>query len=470
MKDIFLNEFKGYFRNKLFFSLGVFFFFFLSIVTYFSILQNEEQLVAQKNAHEHIRAQWDDMEASNPHSAAHYGTYAFNPLSVLNSIDEGVNSVTGNVLRLEGHRQNDIAFSESSQSLVVSKFGKLKPALVLQFIIPLLLIFLSFSSYTSERSSGRLKLLLVQGLSLRKNVFAKSITIWFIGLIFLITTIIVQLIFVDSGLNEDVLSRLIYLLISFSTYYFILVSLTISLSVLFKSSTSSLSLIILIWVLWTIFLPTIASNTSEKLIPLPTRAEFKEAMLEDRSKGIDGHNPRGERRDALEKETLEKYNVENLSDLPINFSGILMQEDEEYGNMVWDKHFGSLYEKLELQKKSYQLSGVINPFAAVQSLSMAYSGTDMYHHLHFLKEAENYRRIFIKTLNDEYAFGGSKTGERGWKASNEFFRSVKDFSYSSPSFKSFYKKYLTDIIILLLWLFISFSLVFYSTKKAKIDV
>ena len=110
-----------------------------------------------------------------------------------------------------------------------------------------------------------------------------------------------------------------------------------------------------------------------------------------------------------EIQILEKYIVENLSVLKFNFSGILMQEDEEYGNMVWDKHFGSLYEKLELQKKSYQLSGVINPFAAVQSLSMAYSGTDMYHHLHFLKEAENYRRIFIKTLNDEYAFGGSKT-------------------------------------------------------------
>ena len=116
MNDIFLNEFKGYFRNKLFFFLGVFFFFFLSIVTYFSILQNEEQLIAQKNAHEYIRAQWDDMEASNPHSAAHYGTYAFKPLSVLNSIDDGVNSVTGNVLRLEAHRQHDIAFSQSSQS------------------------------------------------------------------------------------------------------------------------------------------------------------------------------------------------------------------------------------------------------------------------------------------------------------------------------------------------------------------
>ena len=40
----------------------------------------------------------DEMEASNPHSAARSGTYAFKPVSVLNSIDEGINSVTGNVL------------------------------------------------------------------------------------------------------------------------------------------------------------------------------------------------------------------------------------------------------------------------------------------------------------------------------------------------------------------------------------
>ena len=41
-----------------------------------------------------------------------------------------------------------------------------------------------------------------------------------------------------------------------------------------------------------------------------------------------------------------------------------MQEDEEYGNMVWDKHFGDLYSQLEKQKSNYQLSGFINPFAS----------------------------------------------------------------------------------------------------------
>ena len=105
---------------------------------------------------------------------------------------------------------------------------------------------------------------------------------------------------------------------------------------------------------------------------------------------------------------------------------------------------------------------------------MAYSGTDMYHHLHFLKEAENYRRIFIKTLNDEYAFGGSKTGERGWKASNEFFRSVEDFSYTSPSFKSFYKKifnrYYNSFVVVIYFIFTCFLFIKKSENRCLKEI
>ena len=468
MKEIIINEWLGYFRNKLFIYVGVFFCFFLCLVSFLGIIQNNKLNAEQELAHEHIRSQWDEMEASNPHSAAHYGTYAFKPISVLNSIDEGINSVTGNVLRLEGHRQNDIVFSEASQSLMISKFGKLKPSLIFQFIIPLLLIFFSFNTYISERNSGRLKLMLVQGASLRKVVFSKVLSIWFIGLFLLLVTLFFQLLFNSNNLNSDVFIRLLILFSSYAFYYLILINITILLSVIFKSSTAALSLTVLTWVFWTIFFPTIMGNTTEKLSPLPTRIEFKEAMSEDRSKGIDGHNPRGERRDALEEATLKKYNVDKLEDLPINFSGIVMQEDEEYGNMVWDKHFGDLYILLEKQKNNYQLSGLINPFASLQNLSMGSSGSDMFHHLDFLHKAESYRRIFIKTLNDEYAFGGSKTGERGWKATNEFFRSVKDFKYELPTFLSFYSKYLIDVIILFFWVFFTTFLLYFFTRKITI--
>ena len=75
----------------------------------------------------------------------------------------------------------------------------------------------------------------------------------------------------------------------------------------------------------------------------------------------------------------------------------------------------------------------VQSIGSIQSISMGAAGTDMFHHLDFLRQAEEYRRVFIKTLNDEYAFGGSKTGERGWKADTAFFQSVKDFVLSTTN-------------------------------------
>ena len=80
--------------------------------------------------------------------------------------------------------------------------------------------------------------------------------------------------------------------------------------------------------------------------------------------------------------------------------------------------------------------------------------------------AESYRRYFIKTLNNEYTFGGSKTGERGWKASNDFFRSIKDFSYKEANFSSILSKYFLDIFCLIFWVFVLvFTINVFSSKE-----
>ncbi len=468
MKNMLINEWRGFFRNRLFLVLVGVFTTALLLTTYLGILQNNTQILAQKEAQEHIREQWDSMDPTNPHRAAHFGSYAFKPTNLLNSLDEGVNAVTGNVLRLEGHTQNDVMFSEASQSLLISKFGKLKPSLLFQFIIPLFLIFLSFNSYIAERESGRLKLLLVQGASLKKIVFSKVFSIWIIGLMMLVLTTCIQLIFNTHDVAFDTILRLILFIFSYACYYLTLITLTVLLSLVFKNATGALSLSIVLWVMWTVFFPKIIGNTVEKISPLPTRVEFQNAMDIDRSKGIDGHNPSGDRIKELEEQTLAKYQVNSISELPVNFSGILMQADEEYGNDVWDKHFGNLYKQLQIQKRNYQLSGFFNPFASVQSLSMGTAGTDMFHHLDFLKQAENYRRFFIKKLNNEYAFGGSKTGDRSWKADTEFFQSVKDFSYSFPVFLSFVSKYILDILFLFLWSVCLLFLLKYSSEKTII--
>ena len=457
MKNVLINELKGFFRSRLFILLSVIFIFSLALSTYLGIIQNKKLKNSQKEAKEHIRKQWDEMGASNPHRAAHFGSYAFKETTILNSIDEGVNSLTGNVLRLEGHKQNDVMFSEASQSLMISKMGKLKPSLLFQFLIPLFLIFLSFNSYSKERESGRLKLILIQGISLKSLIFSKIFSIWLIGFFLLLSSVLVQFIFNSIALDFDTFLRLLMLIISYSLYYLIIINLSVAVSVFFKNSTSALSMTIVVWFMWSVFFPKIIGNSVEKIHPLPTRVEFQESMSEDRKKGIDGHNPLGEVKKELEKATLAKYKVDNLSQLPINFSGILMQADEDYGNKVWDKHFGELYSQLNKQKQKYQISGFFNPFSSIQNLSMALSGTDMYHHLDFLNQGEKYRRIFIKALNEKYT--------ETKMADANFFKSVKDFDYQFPLLISLLHKYILDFIALFFWLVTSIITLNFLTKK-----
>lgn len=468
MKQIILNEWRMLLRVRVLAYLTLFFIVGLTLVTYLGIVQNNKQQEQQQEAKEYVRNKWESIDAMNPHSAAHYGSYAFKPNNTLSSIDEGINTITGNVLRLEGHVQNEIAYSEASQSLSVSKFGKLKPALLLQYVIPLFLIFLAFTSVSSEKETGRLKLLVFQGTSLSKLIFAKALSVWFYGLLLLVVTVGIQMLLNAKGTDTGDLTRTALLLLAYAIYYYVKTLLATWFSARLKSNAASLSTMLAVWILWTIFLPKIWGNTADKFHPLPSRQEFKVAMQEDRSKGLDGHNPSDKRADAFKQKILAEYEVDKVEDLPINYDGLRMQADEEYGNDVWDKHFGNNYDILQRQKQVYQLSGIFNPFASLQSASMGFSGSDMYHHMDFLRQAENYRRDLIKTLNEKQAYGGSKTGDWSWKEGNDFFKSIKDFEYSTPAVRSISTHYGTDMLLLALWALATTLLVWLTAKKIKL--
>ena len=463
MIAIILNEWKILVRNRSIVYVSLIFILSIISLAWMSNLQSENQSKAQAAAEKHIRAQWDNLEPMNPHRAAHYGVYVFKPISILNSLDDGVSSITGNVLKLEGHVQNEIVHSEASQSITISKFGKLKPSLILQYVVPLFLIFLSFGSITNDKETGRMKLITLQGVPPEKLVLSKSISIWLYGLMLIMLSVLLQLSLGSLALDAGL--RLGLTFISYGLYYLIVVCLSTFVSVSFKNNTSAISLLLSTWIVWTIFLPKIWGNTVEKVYPLPSRQNFIAQMKEDRSKGIDGHNPRDERRSKLEKEYLLKYKVDSLSQLPINFDGIVMQADEEYGNQVWDKHFGNNYLIYQKQKKLYQLSGLLNPFSALQNLSMGFCGSDMIHHLDFLKKAEHYRRYLIKTLNDKHAHGGSKTGEWRWTVDNAFFRSIKTFDYQTMLIKDQIENYLLDILVLIVWVIFAGYLFRYKVKR-----
>jgi ABC-2 type transport system permease protein len=361
MFQIIKNEWLLLLRNGVFLGLSIAFISILLLTVLLGNNQTEKQEQTHQSAKNHVRQQWLRIDNMNPHRAAHYGSYIFKPSNLLSNLDEGVNSVTGNVLRVEGHVQNEIIHSEASQMQAVSRFGKLKPSLILQYIIPLLLIFLAFNSISNEKKSGRLKLLVLQGAKPLQIILSKTVSVWLYGLLLLTFTLVVYSILNSHSLHAEIFTRTGLFFLSYSLYYFIVSGLTVFFSARWQNATLTLTSMLGIWIIWTLFLPTILMSTAEKWHPLPSRNEFQSAMKEDRSKGIDGHNPSDARGIALKEKVLREYGVDSLSQLPINFDGMRMQADEEYGNSVWDKHFGNNRNILLKQKKKLAIRRYYKP-------------------------------------------------------------------------------------------------------------
>jgi len=464
MKHILKTEWQGFTRNKSTRAVLLLLVLTLSGTTIVGIQTMSEQNVNQQQANQKIRAQWDNMDPKNPHGAAHYGSYVVRPVNPVSAIDPGINSLVGNVLRLEAHKQNESAYSTAAQSLVMSKFGALNPALVLQIILPVLLIYLVYRSISEEREEGRLKVIVMQGVSVARVVGVKVVAYWLLAVLVLLLVQIIQWIIYSSAFSGDLLIRSLSMFIGYALYYFVICLLTACMSLRLNYATG-LTTSIAMWVMWTVFFPKVFGSIAEYQRPLPSTLEFQTAMREDRSKGIDGHNPADQRQELFRDSVLRVYNVQSIDSLPINIDGLMMQADEEYGNRVWDKHFTSLYETYQRQKEFYQYSGLINPFASLQGISMGASGSDNIHRIDFLKQAESYRRTFIKMLNDKHAYGGSKSGDWGWKADQAFYQSVPDFAYQPPRLSSFMKHYRKDHIILLIWLVVSSVLLYSISKK-----
>ncbi|MEM9681186.1 MAG: ABC transporter permease subunit [Bacteroidota bacterium] len=236
-----LNEWRLLYRSKILQALTLGFALIVLLCMLLALQQHQKQTELYTSAKDELRAQWESIDSMNPHSAAHYGTYVFKPTNILSNFDEGIISATGNVLRVEGHVQNEMVHSEASQMTSVSRFGKFKISLVLQYILPLLLIFLAFNALNSERQKGRLKLLVLQGSSPRQLILSKVLAVWSYSLALLGIVLLLYIGLYFDNLDADTLLRLGMFALSYMLYYFIIIGLSVLFVAHFKSAMLALT-------------------------------------------------------------------------------------------------------------------------------------------------------------------------------------------------------------------------------------
>ncbi len=428
-------------------------------------LKKERQL-AQAEA----RETWLNQGEKNPHSAAHYGSYAFRPKSELSFFDFGVDSYVGTNVYLEAHRQNDARFSAAQEASSLIRFGEMTVAFVLQLLVPLLIIFLCFDSISKEKEDNTFKLLLSQGVSPDQIAWGKiqgfSKALSWILIPSLLVAFLITLIGTEGTMTANLLLRFGLLLVFYALYFFFFIGTATVISAHTNSSKNALLSLLGIWIGICVILPKASANIGASLFKAPSNFEFREAIKKDEESGIDGHNPSDKRFAALKKEVLARYKVDSVEALPVNYNAIAMQEGEKYSSMVYNKHFSQLENTFQKQNAVSTYAALVNPYLAIRNISMGLSGSDYKTAMAFQKAAESYRFKMVETLNNHMR-DFSKTGEWDKKADESLFGKIPDFRFSGPSVSEILKQNAVAILALLVWLGICIKLVA-NLKKLKL--
>jgi len=428
---------------------------------YFTSVQ-QQHAEAKANA----RNIWESQDEKNPHSAAHYGTYAFKPKYPLSLIDQGVDKYSGISIFLEAHNRHEAQYMAAADQTGLARFGDLTPDFILLFILPLLIILTGYNAFTREREQGTLQLLKSQGLSAWKLALGK----W--GGIFLPILLITAGLFVLAALllgnlddfGEFNLGALLLMFFVYLVYYAIFTNLTLLVSALSPQSGIALVSLLGLWIVVCLATPKAASNLADSLHPYPTRQAFAADIEADKKSGLDGHNPWSKAAKEFERETLEKYGVDSISQLPFNFDGYRMQKGEEHEAEVYFKHYALMKEKYQQQTQVYQASALLSPFLPTRFLSMAIARTDYQTHWDFADAAEKYRLELQKALNMNFA-ENSEYGDWAYKADKSLWKNIPDFSYTPPSYAEVIQRNWSNLAVLILWLLVSFIGLKYAVGK-----
>ena len=221
------------------------------------------------------RTHWESQGEKNPHSAAHYGIYAFKPRLPLSFVDQGVDPWTGTSVWLEAHRQNEFLMRPAQDATAAQRFGTLTAAGVLQHLVPLLVILLAFGALAGERERGTLRQLLASGVGRRELTAGKALGVAAALALLVVPAALLgsAALLTGSAATGSILTRGSVLALVYLTYFGAFVGLSLAVSAWAPSARTALVALLGIWVVNGLVAPRAAVDLSSWLHPSKVRQD-----------------------------------------------------------------------------------------------------------------------------------------------------------------------------------------------------
>jgi ABC-2 type transport system permease protein len=353
----------------------------------------EERSRYQQQVNEEFTAQPD----RHPHRMVHYGQFVFRTTTPWASFDPGIDSFTGHTLFLEGHRQNTANFADVRQSSLLMRFGSLSPAFVLQVLAPLLLIFIGHGMVARERESGTLRILLAQGVKARQLIWGKFFALGLVACCMAVPAI-AGIVFIAAQGTQTLIPALV-LTGAYLVWLLVCAAMIVLVSSVCRRMRDALFALLVVWTVALILVPRFIPRIAADNHPLLSRIETDIAIHRDVLAIGDSHNPDDPYFARFKQQILDKYGVDKVEDLPVNYKGLVGVEGERLTSELFNDYTERAAKQQFEQNHWVDMFGLIDPVIALRRVSMAIAGTDLQAYLRFAEKAEAYRYRLVQQLN-----------------------------------------------------------------------
>lgn len=327
------------------------------------------------------------------------GTKLTKPPQVLSTIITGIQDAVGRNATVNIAYDPTLIDSKYDSNPVFAIFGPLDLTLIVKIVLSLFAILFTFDAIVGEKERGTLKLSLANRVPRDQLILGKAIGSFISLLVPLVIPFLIGLImlnlFPDISLSGGDWARIGLIFLFFLLYLSVFFTLGLFVSSRTNRSSSSLFILLFIWVTFIFVIPKAAVITSGHLNPVPSVHEVnaqKDAFLQE----IQASGPK------LFQEWREKNPQEDTPEYQEKFRNFLTEMQQDLTAQI-DAKNAQIIEDFQAKRRGQQMLALnlsrVSPASALTFGALSLGKTGIHEHERFLNSIKAYKPVFTKWVN-----------------------------------------------------------------------
>ena len=427
------------------------------INNYRSELKEYESAVALNQKNLETQPSWGAL--------AGLGTKITKPPQVLSTIITGIQDAVGRSSTVNIAYDPKLIDSKYNSNPVFAIFGPLDLTLIVKIVLSLFAILFTFDAIVGEKERGTLKLALSNRVPRDQLILGKAIGSFISLLVPLVIPFLMGLImlnvFPDISLVGEDWARIGLIFLFFLIYLSVFFTLGLFVSSLTSRASSSLFILLFIWVVFIFVVPKVSIMVSEHINPVPSVHEVnaeKDAFLQE----IQASAPKSV------QEWRDNNPQEDSSEYQEKFRAFLEKLQQDLTAKI-DAKNAELEDEYQAKRRKQQMLALniarISPASALTFGALSLGKTGIHEHERFLNSIKTYKPDFTKWVNEKMIRNINFDGGQQPKPNLE---GMPQHLFTPMNLRESVALALSDFVIMILMIILLFAGAFVSFLKYDI--